>query len=306
MTSLSADIVRTADKAQDLDDFDERKREWSEIEELVAECKKQFEENTDEKQVEKSKQAASELLERFTPLFKKYLQLIKTGQVNFDDKETKLFVASFMDDPSLKRALKRRKQKAQYRAQIYQKFNFVKETYGSLSEDEILVDMQMIILKMAKRYKPMGRSFCAYVYNSFRHEMSRHIKEFTRNPINIPYKKVEYEDYMSKTEDQKIEECFEDKFYEDTMGIPDMAWIAGETCSDIFADPTPIERKILIKYYMEHWNDRQIAEEYGIHINTVNQKRRRACAKIAEKLGLAEDDIKRNRKSGKKAILPMD
>jgi DNA-directed RNA polymerase specialized sigma24 family protein len=61
---------------------------------------------------------------------------------------------------------------------------------------------------------------------------------------------------------------------------------------------------VLIKYYLEDWNDRQIAESLGAHINTVNQKRRDAVELLCEELGMNKDNIKRSRKSGKKASLP--
>lgn len=306
MSNLSANLD-TADKPgltkEELQEV--REREWNEIEELVMQYQAQFnKEDRDEETIETAKEAAEKLNDRFYPMFKKYLVLLKSGQINFNDKEMKSFVSLFMDDDSLKRALRRKKQKAVYRNEIYQKFNFIKETYGSLSEDEIMVDFSIILLNMAKRYKQMGRNFCAYFYNSFRYEVARHIKKFITNPINIPYNHIEFEDYMGSTEEPSIENDFEERFYEDSMGIPDMTWVAGNSCSKLFKDLDPIERKILIKYYLEDWNDRQISESFGIHINTVNQKRRQAINKIAEKLGIDEKDIKRSRKSGKKAIIP--
>lgn len=306
MTTLSAN-PNTADKTgkEHEEQTISREEEWAEVEALVMEYKKQFEDDATDKQKEVSKAAAEELLERFYPLFKKYLILLRSGQIDFNDKEMKAFVSSFMDEDSLKRALKRKKQKAEYRAQIYQKFNFVKETYGSVPEDEILVDLQSIFLGMAKRYKQMGRSFCGYLYNSFRYEVSRHIKRFTKNPINIPYKHTQYEDYMKSSREPSIENDFGDKYYEDSLGIPDMTWIQGQSCSDLFAILSPMERKLIVKYYLEEWNDRQISEEFGIHINTVNQKRRKAVGKLANALNIDEKDIKRNRKSGKKAIMPL-
>ena len=280
-----------------------QEEEWAEIEALVMEYQKQFEEEPVPGQIDSSQQAAEELLNRFNPLFRKYITLLRSGQIDFNDKESKLFVSSFVSNDALKRALRRKKQKAEYRAQIYQLFNFIKETYGTVSEEEMMTDLQSILLVMARRYKKMGKSFCAYIYNSYRYEVARYIKKFIRNPLNIPYKNVVYEDYMRSTSDQDIEEGFEDRYYEDTMGMPDMSWIRGLSCSEIFASLSPLERKLLTKYYLEEWNDRQISEEFGIHINTVNQKRREAATKVAHVQGLTEKDIKRNRKSGKRAVM---
>jgi DNA-directed RNA polymerase specialized sigma24 family protein len=107
-------------------------------------------------------------------------------------------------------------------------------------------------------------------------------------------------------EDANIDKSYEDNYYEDNTGIPDLSWISGQNCSDMFSELSIIDRKILIKYYLEEWNDRQISEEFGIHINTVNQKRRLAVQKVATSVGINIEDIKRNRRSGRRAVLPIN
>ena len=103
-----------------------------------------------------------------------------------------------------------------------------------------------------------------------------------------------------------IQQQLEEDYCEDyNTGMPNLEWILGNECSEFFKDLEIIERKILIKYYLEEWNDRQIGEEFGIHINTVNQRRRSAVKKIALKLHIDQKDIKRNRRSGKQAVLPL-
>lgn len=284
--------------------YEKRLEEWTEIENLVLAYQKQFEENATNEEIEKAKESANVLLNKFSPLFKKYVTLFKTGQIDWDDMEMKKFVSNFVDEIELKRALSRKKQKASYRNDIYKKFNFIIETYGSITEEEILTDLQTLLLVIAKRYKQIGKNFCAYVYNSYLYEVARHIKKFTMNPINITYKNLQYEDCINGCHDFKIEQSYEDNYYEDLTGIPNMAWMQGHNCSDIFSCLSTLERMILVKYYLEEWKDGQIAEEFGMHINTVNQKRRNAARIIAEKQGFDISAIKRTRKSGKKAVLP--
>lgn len=284
--------------------FEQRMAEWTEIENLVLSYQKQFQDNPTEDIIDESRESAQKLLEKFSPLFKKYTTLLKTGQIDWDDLEMKQFVMNFIDDIELKRALARKKQKATYRNDIYQKFNFIIETYGELSEEEILLDLQTLMLTIAQRYKQMGKNFCAYVYNSYRYEVARHIKKFIKNPINITYKNLQYEDCINGNHNFELCQSYEDNYYEDLTGIPNMSWIQGQNCSDIFNCLSPLDRKILVKYYLEEWKDGQIADSLGMHINTVNQKRRSAAKVIAEKLNLDLNAIKRTRKSGKRAILP--
>lgn len=283
----------------------QREKEWDEIEDLVMLYQKQFDETSDDLTEKAAKDAAEELLKRFLPLFKKYLVLLQTGQIDYNDMETKLFVCSFIEDIKLQKALKRTKQKIEYKTDITKRFKFVMETYGAASEDEIMMDLKMIFLVIAKRYKQMGRTFCGYLYNVYRHEVSRHIKKYIKNPLNIPYKILEFEECINGDIDKSLDTSYEDKYYENSTGIPDINWMLGKDCSELFKELNPIDRKILIKYYLEEWNDRQISESFGIHINTVNQKRRLAVQKIAKQLDIQNEDIKRNRRSGKKAILPI-
>ena len=159
---------------------------------------------------------------------------------------------------------------------------------------------------IARRYKQVGKNFGAYVYNSYRYEVARFIKKFIQNPLNISYKNIEYEDYINNSNNYNLQNSYMDNYYEDLTGIPNVSWIQGQNCSEIFLDLSPLDRKILVKYYLEEWKDGQIAEHLGMHINTINQKRRSAAKVIAKNLNLDLNSIKRTRKSGKRAVLPTE
>lgn len=286
-------------------DYEKRTKEWQEIEDYVMQYQKQFLDSPSTNEIKQSKLAGNILIEKFFPLIKKYCTLLKTGLIDWNDKEMKLFVSNFISDKSLRQALKRKKQRAYYRSEIYNSFNFIKETYGQLSETEITSDLQTLLLVMAKRYKQMNRNFCSYVYNVYRYEVCRFIKDFIKDPLNITYKQFEYEDCINGNIDNDIDNSYEDNYYEDLTGIPNSDWVLGKNCSDTFLNLTPLDRKILIKYYLEEWKDKQIADFFGMHINTVNQRRRTAAKTVAQNLNIDLNDIKRTRRSGKKAILPI-
>lgn len=292
--------------SKDDKNYTDRMKEWNAIEDAVFEFQKQFnQEEVSQEQLLKSKEAGNLLIEKFNPLINKYLILLTTGQINWDDKETKSFVSRFIpkEEKELISALKRKKQKSMYRKEIYKNFNFIKETYGSIPKNEIRSDLQTFLLTLAKRYRYKGKNFCGYVYNSYKHEVCRHIKKFIKNPININYKNLEYQDYINGELDPNIEHAKEDT-YESFTGIPNINWITGDESSEIFDGISQLDRRILIKYYLEEWKDKQIAEHFGLHINTINQRRRKATKKIAENINIDISAIKRTRRSGKKAVLP--
>lgn len=286
--------------------YQQRLIEWNDIEVAVLTYQNQFIDEPSSFDLEEGKLSANIIINKFSPLLKKYMSLLSSGQIDWNDKEMKLFVSIFIDKPDLKRALARKKQKADYRSEIYLKFNFIKEAYGSIDKEDLLLDLQSLLLVMAKRYKQVGRNFCSYIYNCFKFEVARHIKKFLKNPINITYKNLTYEDCINGVTDYNIENSYEDKYYEDITGLPNTSWMTGESCSEIFIDLSPLDRKIIVKYYLEEWKDKQIADLFGMHINTVNQRRRSAAKKIAGKVGIDLNDIKRTRRSGKKALLPAN
>ena len=268
-------------------------REWNEIEELVLNY--QYYLTSEEKPVVNP---SAELLERFSPLFKKYLSLIKYNQIDFNDMEQKSFVSLFIDDRILRRMLNRKITPNSYKSDIYQKSNFIKETYGINNEEDIMYDLYICFLNVARRYKQIGKNFCAYLYNVYKHEVARFIKAYIKNPLSIPYKNFQYEDFINGSEDILIIEEQESSYYESLTGLPDMSWVLGDTCSCDFLFLSPLQRKIIIKYYLEDWSDRQIAESMGIQTSSINSKRREALTLLCQHFNVDSSTLKRMRKSG--------
>jgi hypothetical protein len=272
-------------------------RDWNEVEDLVI-TYQTYVNSDDAEEKNLCKDPAEKLLNRFAPLFKKYIMLIKHNQIDFNDMEQKSFVSLFMDDITLRRVLNRKVTPASYRSEIYIKSNFIKETYGSNSEQDITNDLYICFLKIARRYKQVGKNFCAYLYNVFKHEVARMIKSNIKNPLSIPYKNFQYEDYVNGSEDNYQIEIYEDTYYESNTGLPDLSWVLGDTCGFEFVYLSPLQRKILVRYYLEDWSDRQIAESMGVQTSMINLRRRQALQILCEEFDVDINTLKRTRKSG--------
>ena len=278
--------------------------EWKEIDDLVFKYQAQFLPCATELDRLDANEAGMELLKRFHPLFKKYVILLKSGQINFRNTEQRAFVRLFIPEFHLQKALKRKNPGHEAAEVITQKFNFLIEGYGHQDEEEIYDDLRVIFFTLVKRYKAVGRSFCCYLYNLFKYEVCRHIQKFQQNPANFHYKVAPLEDCKKAKNDDYS--AIEDGVYEDELGLPDHTWIHGDTCSEIFQSFTDEERLIFSKYYLQDWNDGQIAKLLGMHINTANQRRKAITHKLCAILGFDPKDIKRHRKSGKKAIMSSE
>ena len=68
----------------------------------------------------------------------------------------------------------------------------------------------------------------------------------------------------------------------------------------MFTYLTPIQRKILSKYYLEDWSDRQIAESIGVQTSSINGKRREALNLLCEFFDVDPNSLKRIRKGNVK------
>lgn len=273
---------------------DERLEQWNEVEDLVITYQTYL---NDPINGYLSQEAADILLQKFSPLFKSYITTIKYNQIDWNSRDQKQFVMQFLGSKDLKRAIGRKKVNSVNRAKIYEAFNFIVVTYGSLSEEDILSDLYMCFLTLMKRYKQTGKNFCAYVANSYHFEVSRHIKKHTSNPLTSNYRNCVYEDTING---DSSEHSYEDTYYELPTGLPDFTWIKGETCGEVFSDLTSLQRKILIEYYLEDYNDNQISTHTATNIGTINGKRRQAVSDLCNKLNIDKSSIPRQRKSGRK------
>lgn len=289
------------EEVQPSDEFMERMTEWEKIDNLVAIYQKAFGSDgkpATQRELEESDKAATELLKVFTPFFHKYLTIITTGDIKWNNPEQRLFVSMFMETKELRYALYgKNKVDKDLKQIISQRFNFIKETYGHYDEDEIMTDLHYLFFIMAQRYKKTNRSFCCYLYNAYRFEVFRHIQKLLRNPLNIHYRSISYDTELEVRE--IAYECdMDEKISTIDTGMPSITWIFGQNCSEEFVDLTPLERKIIAKYYIEQKADKQIAKELGIHLNTCNNKRHQALLKIAKAKNIDPKEIKRCRNSG--------
>lgn len=281
------------------------KSEWDIIDGLIEVYQKSCDEGINGNK-EDGDRAATLLLEKFSPVFKKYIALLKTGQINFNDYEQKQFVALFIDETKLRKAMySKNPLNYKQREIISYKFGFIKETYGNLDEEEILTDIYVVFFILARRYKKTNRSFCCYLYNAFKYEMFRHIKCFTNNPANIYYKNISYEEVTLDGDLQLVNEYekipdIESDLSTDDNGQLTSSWVAGLACSEVFMELTPLERKILEMYYVRNMSARQIAETFHIHTNTCNKRRHEAIKKLADRLGIDPKSAVRTRNTSKK------
>jgi DNA-directed RNA polymerase specialized sigma24 family protein len=227
---------------------------------------------------------AQGLLSYFRPLLLKYTRIIKNGKVNWEDHSVKIFLYAFLGNVG--------KGKVGRQILYQDKLRIMKLIYGQTSWEDVYSELKVILFLLVSRYKPMDRSFCAYLAGSFPYEVARSVRRFTASQSTWhPRCDSTDEICIEELADDTVLDTFEaieqenDFDFVDDYGYLTEAWIE-KADMEIFARLTPIERKLIKDYYQERKNDLEISQDLGLHINTVNQKRNNAVKEVSKMLGV--------------------
>lgn len=216
-------------------------------------------------------EAALELICLFSPLFKKYIKILKSCIINFSDHEFCSFIGLFIKDEKIRKELKTGNISPRNKEFIYKVVYSIRALLYPLSEEDLNSEFIAIFLKIALRYKEIQKGFCTYLKSSFRYEVAKFVSRFINDPLSSA---TELNDAISR------------EFKLDKMSIIeelDSHWIYG-ACSEIFTDLTPLDRLIIKMFYLDKFTDIEIAKITGYHRNWIGIKRRRAVETIRQKL----------------------
>ncbi len=239
----------------------------------------------------KDPQAFTELLFLLKPITKTYEKILIEQKICYHSKSALQFYATLLGPEVLN-------YKESQESAIQNRMGTFLKTYGAQDPEDIRQDIYSAIMIMINRYKSEGRSFLTYLSRCLHFEIARkvkaHAKSLTLWHSNVTHYGDGFGDLVggeTKSEDPFFDESG------DEFGYLKEEWIE-QGGDEVFADLSSFERRILFLYYQEELNDRQISKLLGMHINTVNQRRREAAEKLSQKTGLP---VRRERKSGKKA-----
>lgn len=227
---------------------------------------------------------AQGILSYFRPLLLKYIQIIKESKVDWNDHGTNMFLYAFLGNMN--------KGKLERRILYQDKLRIMKLIYGQTSWEDVYSELKLILFTLVSRYKPMDRSFCAYLAGAFPYEVARYVRRFTASQstwhprcdsiINVCIEEIVDDAVLDTFETIGQENDFD---FVDDYGYLTETWIE-KADMKVFAKLTPIKRKLLRDYYQERKNDLEISQDLGVHINTVNQKRRLAVKEVSKMLGI--------------------
>ena len=239
--------------------------------------------------------AGEKLIEIFNPYMIKYLRLIKDGFVNLKDKDTRRFIGLFMNDCEAKKKLNKSLQSSETRNKAHIAVSMIGSLCKDLPEEDIMQELIVILLMVAKRYKKKSPkvNFCGYLYNIYKYELYRRINQMTSDPIVRSDLNLSYDDDSYVME----EDIYENEptiytseplmVFDEDLGN---SWIRGITCSELFEILDPTQRLILRLSYYDNLSDIEIGQKMGIHRNTVRAQRNNAVDIIRKNLGDSGED----------------
>lgn len=227
--------------------------------------------------------AAQELLESFGPFVHKYVNLLN-GNINVHDKDTRKFIALFIDDQEIRRKLRYPRLSKTTKLETEKVARQLNIIYQSIPREDITQELSMYILILAKRFKKQSpkKYFCGYLYNAYRYDVFRYVQRCMKEPlvyragINVDYNDYAYRDELEAMAASQLEPGLLDL---------DTGWITGLTCGPEFEKLSDLQRLIMVEYYVNGLKTNDIAEKLSMHRNTVSLNRARAIALIQDELG---------------------
>lgn len=214
----------------------------------------------------------------------KYYSLLRYGKVNFDDRDTRRFIALYIKDPEIRKQLKPHYQYREAKAKAIKVLDEkVVTPLSVISDEDLLQDLRFLFLMQAKRFRKKRRkvNFAGYLYNSYRYAVKNYLEIYLKETEPFRYRNLLLRIQDDRLEDEESEIIVIDRNHQNELMIKiddDLGhnWVRGITCGEEFKNLTPLQRMIIKLYYDEGLSDRKIADKLSMHINTIFKQRKKA------------------------------
>lgn len=232
-----------------------------------------------------------ELINAFDPYFKKYIKLLKHAGIDLKDKDSRRFISLFISDAEARYGLVRRFQPKEARESAQKAAIMLKKLCEPYTEEDLKQDFCVILLNLCRRYvkKSKKKNFCGYLYNVFRYELHRRLAETTRDPLTYSASNtVSFNDTEHLTPDVDLYDDGDRIDWTPVLKVEEDLgnnWVRGLTCDKMFLDLTTLQRLIIKEAYMNGYSDYKIANDLGMHRNTILRNRMKAEDVIADSMG---------------------
>lgn len=232
---------------------------------------------------ENCQESALLLIDAFEGYIVKYFNIIRRGKLKVEDRDVREFVKLYMMNEAMRRLIHQFKRKPAVYSEINSVTLMIKNSCESYSDEELMSEIHVALLTMAKRYKsPDGKPrFHTYMLRAFHYQLRRQLEILTGGPISYIIDNNTYHNNATIPKDYTydkydIEFCSDNTptfTIDEEMETINENWVLGYTTESEFGDLTVMERKILKMYYVDEMSDQQIADRLGTCRATINRRR---------------------------------
>lgn len=233
------------------------------------------------------------LIQLFRPFLQEYVRLIYYQHIDYGSRQVRYFLSYFIGDKELRRQL---------RGNIFVSRACIEETkrvarflHRSFSyefEQEALHELIVVLLKVAKDYDESGSGFKGFVHTYYSrylksHLLSEEVKRRRKEPMQYAERLQWFED---EPEIFILKDLFEDEYFSlenEEDDVHHYRFISGENAG-IFSNLTILQRRILIRYYIDKQTDSEIAKELAMHPGSVQRSRRKMYKTLWDQLTKGE------------------
>lgn len=222
----------------------------------------------------------------------KFYKVLRFGKVNYLDMDSRRFVSLFMKGERLKDRETPWYKDEDMKEIAKKRMEDLSVSLRGIPDDDLKQDLREIFFDLVNRYEKKEEHvyFTAYLYNSYRLYLERHIKKILKKgklTISNEVKLVGMLDEKAM-DPQAIIEIHED-IQRDTpvIRIDDQlgnSWVRGLTCREEFVHLTSLDRLIIKMHYNEKIKDEDIGKKFNMHINTVYRRRTKAVQSVKRRI----------------------
>ena len=212
----------------------------------------------------------------------KYESLLWYGKINLRDKDTRRFLQLYTKDASRRRGLHYRYQNYSTTMRAQETANYLQEfVQRHFEREELRQELALLFLEQEKRYeKREGIDFSGYLYNSYRYALYRMLERrlFRYDFLTTNWVDEEIPDEENTSFEPVLDRLYELESKKEQLGV---FWINGR-CGDVFKPLTAFERTVIRDHDFLGKTDKEIAHQYGYHLNSIFRMRHRIYQKISK------------------------
>lgn len=220
----------------------------------------------------------------------KWYKLLRNGNIDFKDKDTRKFISMFIKNKEERLNLQKWYQYSPTVIEAQKAMDQIVSLLAQIEDEDLEQDLRMLLFQQASRYKKTKKSvdFYGYLYNSYRYALKDHINGMLKGGDVYFYRQSFVGGYQDELNwngenDFDIKEFNEEEVMmmnplkDDEIGN---SWVRGITCGEEFKELSTIQRLIVKLHDYEDWSDKRIADSTGLHVNTIFKNRKKSYTTI--------------------------